>query len=70
MSKSEWAKGSARTTERENIQRQTQRSASGPVAKTVSSEALVELPDGMWARISRKAFELCQERGYRDGRNS
>ena len=28
-----------------------------------------ELPDAMWARISRKAFELWQERGYRDGRD-
>ena len=27
----------------------------------------VELPDGMWERISQKAFELWQERGYRDG---
>jgi hypothetical protein len=70
MSKSEWAKGSARTTEREKIQRQTQRSASGPVAKTASWEALVELPYGMWERTSQKAFELCQERGHRDGRNS
>ena len=27
----------------------------------------IELPDGMWERISKKAFELWQERGYRDG---
>jgi hypothetical protein len=27
----------------------------------------IELPDGMWDRISKKAFELWQERGYRDG---
>jgi Protein of unknown function (DUF2934) len=26
-----------------------------------------ELPAGMWARISQKAFALWQERGYRDG---
>ena len=26
-----------------------------------------ELPDGMWERTSKKAFELWQERGYRDG---
>jgi hypothetical protein len=37
------------------------------VAKTASSEALVELPDGMRERIMKKAFELWQERGYRDG---
>jgi len=29
----------------------------------------IELPDGMWERSSRKAFELWQERGYRDGRD-
>ena len=27
----------------------------------------IELPDAMWARIAQKAFELWQERGYRDG---
>jgi hypothetical protein len=27
----------------------------------------IELPDGMWDRISQKAFELWQDRGYRDG---
>jgi hypothetical protein len=27
----------------------------------------IELPVGMWERISKKAFELWQERGYRDG---
>lgn len=27
----------------------------------------IELPEGMWERISQKAFELWQERGYRDG---
>ena len=27
----------------------------------------IKLPDGMWERISKKAFELWQERGYRDG---
>jgi uncharacterized protein YukE len=32
----------------------------------VSSQA-IKLPDGLWERISKKAFELWQERGYRDG---
>ena len=32
-----------------------------------ASPQTVELPDGMWERISQKAFELWQERGYRDG---
>ena len=27
----------------------------------------IKLPDGMWERTSRKALELWQERGYRDG---
>ena len=27
----------------------------------------IELPEGMWERISKKAFELWQERGYREG---
>lgn len=27
----------------------------------------IELPDSLWERISQKAFELWQERGYRDG---
>ena len=27
----------------------------------------IELPDGIRSRISSKAFELWQERGYRDG---
>jgi len=27
----------------------------------------IELPDGMRERISKKAFELWQDRGYRDG---
>jgi hypothetical protein len=32
-----------------------------------ASPQSIEMPDGMWARISQKAFELWQERGYRDG---
>ena len=67
MSKRELAKRAARTTEREKIQRQTQRSASGPVAKPTSSEAPVELPEGMWERIAKKAYELWELRGYREG---
>lgn len=27
----------------------------------------IELPDGMWDRISQKAYELWKERGSRDG---
>ena len=32
-----------------------------------ASPQSIELPDGMRARITKKAFELWQERGYRDG---
>ena len=35
-----------------------------PLAASLLS---IELPDGMRERISKKAFELWQERGYRDG---
>lgn len=27
----------------------------------------IELPEGMWERISRKAYELWEERGRQDG---
>jgi hypothetical protein len=27
----------------------------------------IELPDGMWERISRKAHELWEQRGYQEG---
>jgi hypothetical protein len=32
-----------------------------------ASPQSIELPDGMRERILRKAYELWQERGYRDG---
>lgn len=35
-------------------------------AVAVSPQSMA-LPDSLWERISRKAFELWQERGYRDG---
>jgi Protein of unknown function (DUF2934) len=35
-----------------------------PLAASLQS---IELPDGMWERISKKAFDLWQEGGYRDG---
>ncbi len=34
-----------------------------------ASPQAIELPDGMRERISRKAYELWQERGYRDGQD-
>jgi len=42
------------------------RSMRSPLA---SSPQAIELPDGMRERISRKAYELWQERGYRDGQD-
>jgi hypothetical protein len=32
-----------------------------------ASPQSIELPDGMRSRITKKAFDLWQERGYRDG---
>ncbi len=37
------------------------RAASRPAANPI------ELPEGMWERISQKAFELWRERGSREG---
>ncbi len=31
------------------------------------SQSPIELPDGMWDRIARKAYELWDARGRRDG---
>jgi len=36
-------------------------------APLAASPQSIELPDGMRSRITKKAFELWQERGYRDG---
>ena len=35
---------------------------------TVGAQKPVELPDGMWERISKKAYELWEARGRREGR--
>lgn len=37
-----------------------------PPKRGGSSQAPIELSDGMWERISRKAFELWEERGRRE----
>ena len=29
----------------------------------------IELPDGMWEQIANKAYELWEERGWREGRD-
>lgn len=42
--------------------------AKGRVApKTSRAEKPIELPDGMWERISRKAYELWEQRGRQEG---
>lgn len=34
---------------------------------TTRAEIPIELPDGMWDRISRKAYELWEQRGCQEG---
>ena len=51
----------ASSTKRTKIMKPPMRS---PLAASPQS---IELPDGMRERILSKAFELWQERGYRDG---
>jgi hypothetical protein len=38
-----------------------------PRAAGRSAANPIELPDGMWERISQKAYELWKERGSREG---
>ena len=46
----------------------TTRKPKGRVAaKTGRAEKPIELPDGMWERISRKAYELWEQRGRQEG---
>lgn len=40
---------------------------SKPAVASRLSGTTIELPDGMWERISQKAYELWKERGYREG---
>lgn len=40
---------------------------SKPAVASGLSSTTIELPDGMWERISQKAYELWKERGYREG---
>ena len=35
---------------------------------SVGAQKSIELPDGMWERISKKAYELWEARGRREGR--
>ncbi|MCP9448677.1 MAG: DUF2934 domain-containing protein [Nitrospira sp.] len=40
--------------------------SSAAVAAAVSNKP-IELPDGMWERIAKKAYELWEQRGRQDG---
>lgn len=40
---------------------------SRPVQAVRRTENPIELPEGMWERISRKAYELWEQRGRQDG---
>ena len=46
--------------------RGTFRSVQGTMS--VGAQNSIELPDGMWERISKKAYELWEVRGRRQGR--
>ncbi len=43
------------------------RAAAGRASVPVLSEHTIELPDGMWEHIARKAYELWEQRGQREG---
>jgi len=45
--------------------RPQRRSASSP--RLTPQANPIELLDGMWERIARKAYELWEQRGYREG---
>lgn len=46
----------------------TTSNGTGRVASTTArAEKPIELPDGMWDRISRKAYELWEQRGCQEG---
>lgn len=42
---------------------------SAPAGRPSRAANPIELPDGMWERIARKAYELWSERGRREGRD-
>lgn len=51
------------------MKRKKPASAAPPPGSTAGQPAAnpIELPDGMWERISQKAHELWQKRGSREG---
>jgi len=48
--------------------RPQRRSASSP--RPIPQANPIELPDGMWERIARKAYELYEQRGGQEGRGA
>lgn len=49
-----------------NVRKRSAVNSKPAVASRLSSTT-IELPDGMWERISQKAYELWKERGCREG---
>ncbi|MDP2382095.1 MAG: DUF2934 domain-containing protein [Nitrospirota bacterium] len=49
--------------------KQTEKVKPSKRSAVAASPQSMELPDNLWERISRKACELWQERGYRDGQD-
>jgi hypothetical protein len=56
---------------RKSTSKSTRLAPSTPKPRLSSSEQKrpIELPDGMWERIARKAYELWEERGRPEGRD-
>lgn len=49
------------------VMKKAKASKSASPAAARASAASIELPDGLWDRIARKAYELWDARGRRDG---
>lgn len=49
------------------IVKKTQAAKKRPSPAAGVSKASIELPEGMWERIARKAYELWEQRGRQEG---
>ncbi len=49
------------------VMKRSKASKSAPPASSPASTTPIELPDGMWDRIAKKAYELWDARGRREG---
>ena len=43
--------------------------SAAPRLSPAETKRPIELPDGMWKQIAQKAYELWEERGWREGRD-